>query len=281
MTLITATLRAQFHEQGYLKIPGFYQPEELEPIQQGIHSILQLLLKEHQLEEHCTTFSPAHFDAGYQTLIAKDRRLGGVVYDAVKQIPAFIRLTAHPGYAELFRALRPDSLPGLAARGSGIRIDNPGETRYQAPWHQDYLAQLKSPDGLVFWSPLVSVTPEMGPVEFSVGSQAEGPVPVYSDTTGGQSGAYALRLHEETERLNRYAREAPLSAVGDLIVIDFLTLHRSGANQSNRSRWSLQIRYFNFKHPSGVAMGWPGLFGEGKKLQDYCPELILEEAERH
>lgn len=269
-------MQQQFHEQGFLRIPHFYSLEQdLIPIQKGIHDILQILLKAHQLQDFCTSFDPEHFDAGYQALIAKDRRLGGVVYDAVKQIPAFIRLTAHPGYSALFQSLRPQSLPGLASKGCGIRIDNPGEAQYQAPWHQDYLAQLKSPDGLVFWSPLLSVSPEMGPVEFCIGSHQQGAIPVYSEQTGGQTGAYALRLQDEKQHLSQYVNAAPLSQVGDLIIIDFLTIHRSGTNLSTRSRWSLQIRYFNFQHPFGIQTGWPGLFGEGKQLKDYCPELIV------
>ncbi len=275
MKNITPEMQQQFHAQGFLRIPGFYDVEQdILPIQKGIYDILQILLKAQGMQDLCTDFDAAHFDAGYQALIAKDRQLGGIVYESVKQIPAFVRLTAHPGYSNLLQNLRPGSLPGIASKGCGIRIDNPGETQYQAPWHQDYLAQLKSPDGLVFWSPLIAVTPEMGPVEFCQGSHRQGAIPVYSERTTGQTGAYALRLQAEAQHLSQYAKIAPLSQVGDLIIIDFLTIHRSGTNRSNRSRWSLQIRYFNYQHPFGIRTGWPGLFGEGKHLKDYCPELI-------
>ena len=277
MALISEKQTQLFEEQGFLHIPNFYDIEkDLLPLQKDIYEILQILLKANDLKHLCSDFSSESFDAGYAELIAKDRKLGGIIYDAVKQVPAFIRLVAHPDFSKIFKVLRVNSQPGIAGKGFGIRIDNPGETQYQAPWHQDYLAQLKSPDGLVFWSPLITVSQEMGPVEFCLGSHQLGPLPVYSEKEGNKQGAYALRLHQESEYIDRCQKQAPLATVGDLIVIDFLTIHRSGVNLSSRSRWSLQIRYFNFLHPFGINKGWPGLFGEGKALKDYCPELMVD-----
>jgi hypothetical protein len=58
-------------------------------------------------------------------MIALNRSFGSEVYDAIKQIPAFIRLLADDTHEDLFRQLRPGSFPAIAAGGYGIRIDNP------------------------------------------------------------------------------------------------------------------------------------------------------------
>ena len=127
----------------------------------------------------------------------------------------------------------------------------------------------------MFWSPLISITPEIVPVEVAVGSHREGIIPVYQDDGGiGKSGAYALRLEQEEQRLSRYAQVAPTTEPGDLILMDFLTLHQSGANLSNRPRWSMQWRMFNFADPTGVRLSWSGSFAMGQTIESIVPYLL-------
>jgi ectoine hydroxylase-related dioxygenase (phytanoyl-CoA dioxygenase family) len=119
----------------------------------------------------------------------------------------------------------------------------------------------------------------MGPVEVCPGSHKAGLVPVYEDDGGvGQTGAYALRLDREAERLSQYERIAPLTKPGDLLVMDFLTLHASGHNNSDRARWTMQWRLFNFADPVGIKIGWRGSFAAGLKYQDVLPELVASNA---
>ncbi len=267
-----------FHRDGVLVVPSFFDTRaDIEPIQRGIHHIIGLLLAKYDLGIRQPPFAPETFDSGYQELIAHDRRIGGEVYDAVKQIPAFIRLVVHPANDAVLRQLRAGGEPGVAAGGYGIRIDNPSEERFRAVWHQDYPAQLRSPDGLVLWSPLLAVTEEMGPVQFCVGSHHDGPVPVLTrdPKNPDKTGAYALILLDEAERVARYPHIAPLTKPGDLVIIDFLAIHQSGWNRSKRSRWSVQLRYFNFNSPGGIQIGWCGSFAAGVELADVHPELVV------
>lgn len=269
----------EFRQSGVIVIRGFYDvASDIVPIQRAIHRVIGQVMKRHGIPDERLPFSAARFDEGYQPLIALNRTYGGEVYDAVKQIPAFVRLLADSRHEALFRALRPDSIPGIAAGGYGIRIDNPSEDRFRAEWHQDYPSQLRSLDGLVFWSPLVRITDELGPVQFCRGSHAGGAIPVLTKSEGGsgQSGAYALRLKDEASLLERYVKVSPLTSPGDLIVVDFLTLHASGFNRSDRSRWSLQFRYFNFDDPTGLAHGWAGSFAAGVDFKQIHPELCAD-----
>ena len=275
--LLSDSQRDAFARDGVLVIPGFYDlARDILPIQCGIYDIIGLVLDKYRLVVERAPFSAETFDSGYQALIAANRAYGGEVYDAVKQIPAFVRLVAHPGHDQLLRELRgPTALPGVAAGGYGIRIDNPGEDRFRAHWHQEYPAQLRSLDGLVYWSPLLAVSEEMGPVRFCLGSHRLGPVAVTSREEGGRSAAYALVLHQEQERITPFAQVAPLTAPGDLVVVDFLVLHASGYNRAQRSRWSMQLRYFNFNEPTGRAHGWKGSYAAGVDFRNIHPELFI------
>ena len=269
-------LAADFADKGYFLAEKFYDFDtEILPVQEGILRIVQLVAQKYRVDCAVPVTAVEAMTKTYPAIIRLNRRYGNEIYDAVKQIPAFWSLVAKTQNLELFKLLRPNSIPGIAAGGAGIRIDNPGEEKYRATWHQEFPNQLRSIDGLVFWSPLLPVTPEMGPVELCPGSHKGGPIPVYEDDGGvGQTSGYALRLDREAERLAAYERIAPLSNPGDLLVMDFLTLHASGHNISDRPRWSMQWRLFNFADPIGVKIGWSGSFAAGVRYQDVLPELV-------
>lgn len=277
--LLTQEQLETFNQNGFIVLPSFYDlKQDIEPIQYGIYKIIGILIDKYQLSTNKLPFSPENFDFGYQQLISHNRSIGGEVYDAIKQIPAFIRLVASPLHESLFAQLRQTDMTGIAAGGYGIRIDNPFEEKYRAPWHQDYPAQFRSLDGLVFWSSLIPITRELGPVEFCLGSHKDGLVPVYTKDSKNseKSGAYSLILENEQDLITRYQRIAPLSKPGDLIIIDFLTLHASSFNKGKRSRWSMQIRYFNFHDTTGIKIGWKGSFASGIDIKEVHPELILD-----
>jgi hypothetical protein len=275
---LTTEQLAAFARDGFVVLPDFYERAEVEAVQRGIHQIISLLIEQHQLAIEQSPFAPETFDAKFQALLAHDRALGGVVYDAAKQIPAFIRIVASAQHEAVVRQVRGTDAPAIAAGGYGIRIDNPGEEKFRAGWHQDYPAQFRSLDGLVFWSPLIAMTDELGPVEFCVGSHKDGLAPVRETNAENpdKTGAYALTLADETARVAKYKTAAPLTEPCDLVLVDFLTLHRSGENRAARSRWSMQMRWFNFAEPTGKRLGWVGSFAAGNDLRAVHPELVVE-----
>lgn len=277
--LLTSDQVEQYHRDGFLILRGFYDLKtEIEPIQRDIHHIIGIVIRKHGLAIEHPPFRPETFDAGYQPLIAHDRRLGAEIYDAVKQIPAFVRLVVNERHDRLMRQLRNTDLPGVAAGGYGIRIDNPFEEKFRANWHQDYPSQLRSIDGLVYWSSLVELTEELGPLQIAVGSHKDGLAPILTRDPENpeKTGAYALRLKDEAARIEGYQKVQGLISVGDLIVVDFLNLHASGFNRGSRSRWTMQMRYFNYRDPIGQRISWVGSFAAGKSLRDVHPELIAD-----
>lgn len=265
----------QFRRNGFLLLQDFYKVDtEIEPILEGIRVIIELMAKKHGIGGPYSTAEEAMSQC-YPKLIAINRAWGGEIYDAVKQIPEFVELVANKRNARLFEALRPGAKSGIAGGGYGIRIDNPGEDKFRALWHQDFSGQLRSYDGLVLWSPLLAVTPEMGPVQIAVGSHVEGYVSTYDDNGNlGPGGSYAVRLQGEEDLLAKYETVAPLTKPGDLLVMDFLLLHQSGHNISKTPRWSMQLRYFNFRDPLGIKISWKGLFAAGERSANVIPNLI-------
>jgi ectoine hydroxylase-related dioxygenase (phytanoyl-CoA dioxygenase family) len=118
----------------------------------------------------------------------------------------------------------------------------------------------------------------MGPVQFCPGSHKLGLLRVHTRDPDhpDKTGAYGLILENREEVVARFPHEAPLAKPGDLIVLDFAVLHASGHNRSKRSRWSLQMRWFNFRDPVGTQNGWCGGFAAGVDFARVHPELVAD-----
>ncbi len=276
---ISDEMHERFNREGYLLIPGFYDlEEEIAPIQKHIHKILGIQLTKHGIAVEQSEFSPESFDAGYLDLIAKDRKIGSVVYDAVKHIPSFVRLASSVKHDQLMMRLRDTDMPGVPYGGFGIRIDNPFEEKFRANWHQDYPYQRGSLDGLVFWSPLVPVTPEIGPLQLAVASHLDGLRTITTkNPDGGQKpGIYSHRLYNEEEILSNYEIVHAIMNPGDLLVVDYQALHASGFNRGGRSRWSMQLRYFNYRENTGQGYDWAGGVAAGYDLGEIHPGLVVD-----
>lgn len=267
-----------FNENGFLVIPEFYELEQIYSIRQAIYNIISLVIEKNGLEIERVAYSPDKFDANFTDVISLNRSLGGEIYDAVKQIPAFVRLCCSPKHDAIMFQIRHTDLAGIAAGGYGVRIDIPQEERYRAGWHQDYPAQFRSMDGLVFWSPLVPMTKELGPVKICIGSHKDGLVRVHTNDSNrpDKKGAYGLVFENEEEIVKKYESLAPLLSPTDLLILDFLTIHSSGTNVDDRARWSMQIRYFNFREPTGIKLGWVGSFAAGVDVGKIHPDIFID-----
>jgi ectoine hydroxylase-related dioxygenase (phytanoyl-CoA dioxygenase family) len=122
------------------------------------------------------------------------------------------------------------------------------------------------------------MTEELGAVKICVGSHKDGLVRVHiSDAKHpDKKGAYGLVLENEEEIVKKYEKVSPLLLPTDLLIVDFLTVHSSGHNKSNRSRWSMQMRYFNFREPTGIDLGWVGSFTAGVDVKTIHPDLFVD-----
>ncbi|WP_081963292.1 phytanoyl-CoA dioxygenase family protein [Pseudomonas sp. ML96] len=267
----------EFQQYGMCVIPAFHDVErEILPIQKGIYQIIGLVAQRHGVELQREPFQGSNFDSGYLQLLAKSRVYGAEVYDLVKQIPAFIRLISAPESEHLFSYLRKTDSAGIGKGSYGIRIDIPNEEAYRSQWHQEFIFQPQSIDGLVFWTPLVEVSLEMGPVIVCAGSHKDG---LCQYTKGGayseKSGAYKIGIHDEECVVSKYEHVAPLTKPGDLIIMDYLTIHQSGFNVSDRTRWSVQSRFFNFNDPVGMAIGWKESVTAGAAIESIFPQNFI------
>ncbi len=260
----------QFENEGFVYLPSFYDLEnEILPIQKDIYQLISILIKNYNLSIEQETFSSQTFDSGLNELLKNHRELVSTIYDAVKKIPSYVKFACSQKNEEIVKVLLKTKFVGFATRGFGIRMDNPSEDKFLTQWHQDYVSQLCAKNGVVLWSPLRDVTSEMGPVEFCPSSHKEGVFRILKEGDG----SYGLNIKNENEIISKYNSIIPEVKSGDLIILNYLTLHRSTPNSSKFTRWAMISRYFDFLDPVGISYGWKGGLQEGNSFEKIHPEL--------
>tara|TARA_B110000503_G_C7083865_1_gene386369 strand:+ start:105 stop:935 length:831 start_codon:yes stop_codon:yes gene_type:complete len=270
---------ASLAQNGYCLLNSFFDLEsEIIPIQESIYNLTKKVAERYKLKVDVQPFHPDSFDHIYLQILLKDRKIAGEVYDLVKQLPPFLRLICGEKSEALYCALRNTNQPGIGAGSYGIRIDNPSEKEFQSHWHQEFFYQPQSIDGLVFWTPLVDITKDLGPVQILEKSHLND-LQLYTKNVeyNFKTGAYQYGLYKETDVVKKYQNVTPLSAPGDLILMDFLTIHASGDNNSSRARWSIQYRFFNHNDKTGSDIGWKASATLGSDVQKIFPNNFIGE----
>jgi hypothetical protein len=265
----------RYEDDGLALFPGFLDvPTFLTPLWAQIREVIDMGRAECGL----AASEGKEFDSGLPELVKTNRKVAGKVYDAVRKLPAYYAVANSAAVWELVGRLMSTDLPGWYAQGSGIRMDHPGEDRFLSPWHQEYPSHLNSLDLLTLWIPLVPVDETVGSVIFCPGSQREGLLPVYLDDplNANRNGSQATEVADLDRYLARYPETSMDTTPGDVVALHGLTLHRSRPNRSDRTRWSMQLRYFNFRDEDGRRTFWTGGMLAGVDLRTIHPEAVIE-----
>jgi len=265
-----------FNQNGYIILKDFFNHDkDILPIQKDINSIIKIIYKKYKIELDGKKNLGMNFASNYIKLIEKNRDAGSAVYDAVKNLYSFQKLITHSKLQRVFEKLRSKPLIGISPSSQGIRIDNPNETKFRSRAHQEFLYQPQSEDGLVFWTPLLDLNKSMGPLKIYKKSHIHGLLRYKKHKKeDGQPLGYSIIIDEDESIDQRFETIEPTIDVGDLIVMDFLTVHASGYNCSKISRWSIQLRYFNFKEKKGVDLGWKPNMTVGTNVEEIFKDKI-------
>ena len=247
----------------------FDKQKEIKPIEKKIGQIIETVAVQNKVK-----LTSRNIGKNYITLIKINREFGSIIYDAIKQIPEFISLISKPKVIRLMEQLIGFKNIGIAHGGIGFRINNPKEKKFLAKWHQEFPVQLRSEKGIVLWSPIQKVTKEMGPVNILESSHKSGIHKVKLKGNNNLNSAYNVEIQEIDKLCKNFKKIHPLSSPGDVLLLDFLTIHKSGINISKLPLISMQIRYFSFDESSGKKIGWCSGVNNINKLSKYYPNIL-------
>ncbi len=271
-----AELAERLRRDGVAVARGLLKPAQVRAVLQGLDSLLCAVrpgwarLPDDELEAGLHERLLALAQASRPTLAQ--------VYDASRKLGAFWALAGSSELLDTAAALLDSKAVGLAFRGAGIRLDLPNEDRWRSDWHQEYHSQLSSQRALVAWIGLVPVTQLMGPVQIAKGSHRDGILPVRAlDPLNRQKDYTQTFVIPDAEaRAHRFEVLQLETQPGDVVFMDFATLHASGFNRSpSHTRITAQLRYFDMLADDAIAQRWQGGFQEGGDFTRLHPDKVL------
>lgn len=273
-------LRRLFSERGCVVLQGFFDPYEIQRVSEDMERLVRTQLRQ------CASpaYSQRHRESyirrkagdidylaeGTLALAQRERGRLAAVYDAAMKLVSTRRIGTDSRLVRMVQELMDTP---LVAIGNNIivRIDLPGEERFLFDhWHQDYPYAMGSRRGVVVWTPLRSVSMDAGPVEVLLGSHRRGllPTEVRAD---GHFRAADPKLLESCLPIRQ-----PVE-VGDVVLFDIMTVHRSSPNRSAAPRWTLTYRYCDMEHEASAREGWPCFYRQGRHFTEIHPGAVASD----
>ena len=268
-------LRDKFVQDGFIVIEDFISDSVLEKIKLELLQLIKMMY----LQESIIELQDIDFDKGssLDEAFLKLRQFNPVltsrIYAASKKLPSIAQFVTSEAHLKLARELIGSRNVAFSERGWGLRIDYPNDVKHATPLHQDFHTQLGSTDGIVIWIPLTEVKKDMGPLIFYPNSDKLGIQKVKNSNNDSKSTDLEIEMNPAI--LAGYLEMQPEIKAGTAVVINYLLLHKSGSNFSNKCRWSILSRWFNFEDGDAIKRGWHGGIQEGFKFENVYPELKL------
>ena len=217
-------------------------------------------------------------DDNLNALVEHDQRHAMDIIRAIKDSPFFYAILADSKLHEISKAcLNCDTLLSIHDIAQ-FRIDPPNHDERNFEWHQDFQYNVMSMNSATIWYPLKRVSEEMGPLVVVPGSHRT-IVPVEMNFEGHQPGSGLMHavLRFQVDEFEAERKAAVLCPVeeGDVVVFHSLMLHRSSANRSNRSRWTVNPRFGDAADPAFADRGWLAVRDRTQRaFAEYYPQYV-------
>jgi ectoine hydroxylase-related dioxygenase (phytanoyl-CoA dioxygenase family) len=250
-------------KNGYIVIKNFYKPTQVNKINN--------ILKNHF--NWIKIKYPEYNKKKYTFDNPQNESLIKLFYDTIKMHPCTLELLSFAKTLNLVKKIYGLKYFGFLRNGYGFRLDYPQRSKFLTQLHQDYHANLGSPDGLVFYTPLTDVLNiASGPVVVFPKSHLEGIRKIKINKSYDVSTGYIIEKAED-EMLKFKATNLFIKS-GDLAIFDFRLLHKSSFNKSSKVRISFISRFFLFDNKISIKNKFAGGLQEGNNFEKIHPELV-------
>lgn len=180
----------------------------------------------------------------FSAWLSDKQEMERALYDSIRKPTWLIDFSVHPTITGPVKEIL-DCDIGVLEK-IPFRIDLPMVMRELAVWHQDYFYVKGNTDTVTAWIPMQDTAYELGCLLVMPGSHQLGSIPHERPLL--QKKFVPGNIFERPVRYVEMKR-------GDLLLFNALTLHSSGNNISDRTRFSVQARYSRLNQPCDPGMG--------------------------
>lgn len=261
-------------ENGYFIVDDAFSKSELEDFDRALLYVIRQFVK--QAANGKNPF--AHVECMYEEIDLATVWLEDLnhyfiaqLYHAIADIPEFLRLGIKKDLSRIAaRLLGGESELVLYTLTKRCRIDLSRATDYTFGWHQEVFYSIPKSHFLQTWAPLLRpATRANGTIEIAVGSQKEG----VADQTWNSKDGVPNQILVKDEVIERYEVKPILIEPGQLVMFSNQMAHRSGANTSGTTRFSLVSSFHRMDSEDFQAPRFQGQY-IGIDPQDYYGSLL-------
>ena len=194
------------------------------------------------------------FDSYDADLITPEKQ--SALYDRLHYLPSLTRLSGNKQLLQICKDLGME-IPILMGCDN-MRYDRPHDSKHLFEWHQDTLYLLGSINAVTIWIPFGPVDLHHGTIQVIPGSDKNGMYPFkkISDKPIEKDRPFLQR----DLSIDYDVTEEPATVTakfGDIVIFKQMLLHKSCPNNSDKVRWTAQIRITDFGSPEFLAQGCP------------------------
>ena len=238
---------AFYKEEGYLLLDALLPEEAYRPLVDEFNAVIDQKARHAQaagqLEE---LFEDAPFESRLAQICAAlgtGKGLVGEILGKDHKTAGLFYLLTHPSLLDVVESVIGSEI--LVHPQFNLRAKMPGDA--EVVWHQDiaFLEREVEQTFMVnFWIPLVDTDVANGCLEIVAGSHQHGILPHVKP-------AFEQEIPED--QVPPGERVLSILPAGGAVLLQHKTVHRSFANASNHIRWSMDIRYSDWRQPTGRA----------------------------
>ena len=243
---LTDEQKAFFHREGYLVLDKLFDDADLQQAIDDMTAEIDRLAAEAVANG---TLSRDYAEYDFERRLAKineeDRSIASALWDGKLHSPGIFQIIRNPKLLDVAESLCGEEL--IASSVYRLRPKVPTHAKSAVPWHQDsgYFEPYCDQNlVLTVWTPLVDATDANGCLYVIPRSHTEGIIRHYF-----RQKSYLMIRDEDLPVGEQVCCEVPK---GGVLLLTNKTVHGSFDNNTDRVRWSMDLRYQNAALPTNA-----------------------------
>lgn len=263
-------IKLDLNNKGYAIIKNYFKIKEINLIKKDFF-ILSKRLFDYHIKDKLVNFKIKKdgFDSYINYCLKKKYNFNSRFYEVVKKLPSFQNLIFSKKNFSLLNKIDKNAKWGMLNKAFGFRFDYPRDNKFITQLHQDYTSNLGSSSGFVFISSLSKISKNDGAIKVYPGTHKLGLQKIKVLKSIEFRKTRNQLLADEKEIKKKFKFNYVLMKPGDLLILDFLTLHESSQNKSKRTRITFISRYIDFFSGTGTEI----FYSDGEQANIYFNKI--------
>jgi ectoine hydroxylase-related dioxygenase (phytanoyl-CoA dioxygenase family) len=265
---------SELKKSGYVKLKNFFHKSDIKKIQKEFFHLSEKLYHKHYDPKCYKSIEKDGFDSYCQESLNKQNKFNSEFYEVCKKLSSFNNLFYKAKIINTLAIIFKKKNYGILNRGYGFRFDYPNDKKFLTQLHQDYTSNLGSPKGYVFIAPLKDIKENMGPIKIYPGTHKYGIRKIKFNQNNNLRKTRQIELEINNEEILEKPKLVTANE-GDLIIIDFLTLHESTQNLSENIRFTMMYRFIDYEDPTSLKLFVPTGEQDNNYFFDFHKEMTV------